>query len=130
MSEFRVFLRGPVSARTVLGDLAAARSFDILDGPLGSHTAVGLRGEVFVELVDRCGHGAWFGPVLSRYRMFVRMVDVAEHPPLRAWVAAHALLWKAAQCPDVSDALLLGPETRALRYRNGHIRTVPQPQQV
>lgn len=130
MSEFRVFLRGPVSAHTVLGELGAARPFDILDGPVGPHTAVGLREEVFVELVDRCGHGAWFGPVLSRYRMFVRLVDVADSTTRQAWVAAHALLWKAAQCRDVSDALLIGPDTRALRYRNGHIRTVPQPQQV
>ncbi|QGK71937.1 hypothetical protein GIY23_00545 [Allosaccharopolyspora coralli] len=125
-----MFLRGPVSAHTVLAELASTRPFDVLDGPVGPHTAVGLRETVFVELVDRCGHGAWFGPVLSRYRMFVRLVDVSAARPAGAWVAAHALLWKAAQCRDVSDALLLGSGTRALRYRNGHIRPVPQPQQV
>lgn len=130
MSEFRVFLRGPVNVRTVLASLEAVRPFDVLDGPVGPHAVVGLRDRVLVEILDRRGHGAWFGPVLSRYRMFARFVDVSDAEPGRAWVAAHSLLWRAALCCDVGEALLVGQDTRSLRYFNGRIRAVPEPQQA
>lgn len=127
MDGYRVFLRGPVKHRQVLAALESLRTFEVLDGPVGAVEIVGVRAEVLMEFVHRRGEKPWYGLALAEFPMMVRFSAVGEHGP--AWVAAHSFLWMVTRRYPVDEALLIGPDTEPLRFRQGRILPVPAPEE-
>lgn len=128
MDGFRVFLRGQLSIDHAVTAISALRPIDVLDGPIGPVDVLCVRGDVLVELCRRHAETDRFGRCASDFPLLTRFVSTRRQAH-SAWVAAHAFLWMVTRRPNITEALLVGPETEPLRFREGRIRPMGVPQQ-
>ncbi|GAB3286061.1 hypothetical protein [Parasphingorhabdus pacifica] len=126
MDDYRVFLRGPVKHRQVLAALETLRTFDVLDGPVGTTEVVGVREDVLIEFVHQHREPDGDGPSSADMPMLVRFSSVAGPAP--AWTAAHSFLWMLTRCYPVREALLVGHGIEPLRFRDGRFLRAPAPE--
>ncbi|MGW1680471.1 hypothetical protein [Saccharopolyspora sp. NPDC002376] len=104
-----VFVWGTADAERAVRVLQAMRGFEVLDGPVGATDLFGVRDGVLVELRHSDPGG-----------LQVRFVDGTSSG--RAVVVARSFLWMITRRGGVDEALLVGPGTTRLRFRNGRIQ--------
>lgn len=120
MDGFRVFLRGQVNIEQALAVLEGLRPVEVLSGPVGPVDVFCIRDGLLIEFHH--DHQDPDFPLLIRFIETDRCLG-------RAWVAAHAFLWAVTRRAEVDEALLTGPDTEPLRFREGHIRPAPAPEE-
>ncbi|MFC7342450.1 hypothetical protein [Saccharopolyspora griseoalba] len=98
----------PALAARVLGEVRGFDSFNSADED-GDFFAI--RDGVLVEL-RHCEPGG----------LHVHFADGTRTG--RAWTVAHAFLWLVTRNPEIADAVLQGPGTERLRFRDGRITRV------
>ncbi|MCI2418642.1 hypothetical protein MOQ72_14475 [Saccharopolyspora sp. K220] len=104
-----VFVWGEADTEHALRVLQALRCFEVLDGPVGPADVVGVRDGVLVEL-RRSDPGG----------LLVRFADGTRLG--QASIVAHAFLWMITRRALVEEAMLVGPDTEPLRFRDGRIQ--------
>ncbi|MEV0696300.1 hypothetical protein AB0I53_00040 [Saccharopolyspora sp. NPDC050389] len=108
-----VFVWGSADTDCAVRVLQALHRFEVLDGPLGSADLFGVRDGALVEMRHSDPGG-----------LLVRFTDGRR--PGQAAIVAHAFLWMITRDASVEEAMLVGPGTEPLRFRDGRIqRPIP-----